>query len=34
MILVTQYLIRLVGEIRLKVCVMDCVLLMEGAILH
>ncbi len=32
--LVSQYLVRLVGEIRLKVIVMNCVLLVEGAILH
>lgn len=28
------YLIRLAGEIRLEVVVVDCVLLVEGAILH
>lgn len=30
----SQYLTGLVGEVRLKVCVMHCVLLVEGAILH
>lgn len=31
---VTRYLTGLVGEVRLKVCIMHCVLLVEGAILH
>lgn len=33
-ILGSQYLIRLTGKIRLKVIIMDCILLVEGAILH
>ena len=33
-ILGSQYLIRLTGKIRLKVIIMDSILLVEGAILH
>lgn len=32
--ILSHYLTGLVGEVRLKVCIVHCVLLVEGAILH